>query len=45
MPDKLIHDYNKVDLDLTWEVTQSSISIVELLEFVLPLLPQEKNDG
>ncbi len=42
MRDKLVHDYNKVDLDLTWEVTQSSI--VELLEFVLPLLPQEKND-
>lgn len=22
MWDKLVHDYNKVDLDLTWEVTQ-----------------------
>jgi uncharacterized protein with HEPN domain len=39
MRDKLVHDYNKVDLDLTWEVTQSSIP--ELLNFVLPLLPQE----
>jgi uncharacterized protein with HEPN domain len=25
MRDKLVHDYNRVDLDLTWEVTQSSI--------------------
>ncbi|QZZ19826.1 DUF86 domain-containing protein [Leptothermofonsia sichuanensis E412] len=40
MRDKLVHDYNKVDLDLTWEVTQSSIP--ELLAFVLPLLPQEE---
>lgn len=39
MRDKLVHDYNKVDLDLTWEVTQSSIP--KLLNFVLPLLPQE----
>jgi uncharacterized protein with HEPN domain len=39
MRDRLVHDYNKVDLDLTWEVTQSSIP--ELLEFVRPLLPQE----
>jgi uncharacterized protein with HEPN domain len=42
MRDKLVHDYNKVDLDLTWEVTQSSIP--ELLEFVLPFLPQEEID-
>ena len=42
MRDKLVHDYNKVDLDLTWEVTQSSIP--ELLAFVLPLLPQEETD-
>ncbi|NCR39305.1 MAG: DUF86 domain-containing protein [Microcystis aeruginosa W13-11] len=27
MRDKLVHDYNKVDLDLTWEVTQSSITL------------------
>jgi uncharacterized protein with HEPN domain len=40
MRDKLVHDYNKVDLDLTWEVTQSSIP--ELLAFVLPLLPQDE---
>lgn len=38
MRDKVIHDYNKVDLDLTWEATQSSIP--KLLEFVLPFLPQ-----
>jgi uncharacterized protein with HEPN domain len=30
MRDQLVHDYNEVDLDLTWEVTQSSIP--ELLE-------------
>lgn len=40
MRDKLVHEYNKVDLDLTWEVTQSSIP--ELLAFVLPLLPQNE---
>jgi uncharacterized protein with HEPN domain len=40
MRDKLVHDYNKVDLDLTWEVTQSSIP--ELLAFVLPLLPSDE---
>ena len=43
MRDKLMHDYNKVDLDLTWEVTQSSIP--KLLEFVLPFLPQEEIDN
>jgi uncharacterized protein with HEPN domain len=43
MRDKLVHDYNKVDLDLTWEVTQSSIP--ELLDFVLPFLPQEEIDN
>ena len=42
MRDKLVHDYNKVDLDLTWEVTQSGIP--ELLEFVLPLLPEKEID-
>ena len=42
MRDKLVHDYNKVDLDLTWEVTQSSIPA--LLEFVRPLLPQEEGN-
>ena len=43
MRDKLVHDYNKVDLDLTWEVTQSSIP--ELLEFVSPLLPRNEIDN
>jgi uncharacterized protein with HEPN domain len=40
MRDKLIHDYNEVDLDLTWEVTQTDIPA--LLEFILPLLPPEE---
>ncbi len=39
MRDKLVHDYNQVDLNLAWQVTQSQIP--QLLEFVLPLLPQE----
>lgn len=43
MRDKLVHDYNKVDLDLTWEVTQSSIP--ELLAFVLPLVPHKEIEG
>jgi uncharacterized protein with HEPN domain len=40
MRDKLVHDYNKVDLGLTWEVTQTEIP--KLMEFILPLLPQEE---
>jgi uncharacterized protein with HEPN domain len=43
MRDKLVHDYNKADLDLTWKVTQPSIP--ELLEFVLPLLPSKEIDN
>jgi uncharacterized protein with HEPN domain len=42
MRDKLVHDYSKVDLDLTWEVSQSSIP--KLLEFALPLLPQKNSE-
>jgi uncharacterized protein with HEPN domain len=41
MRDKLVHDYNKVDLELAWEVTQASIP--ELLEFVQPFLLREEN--
>lgn len=37
MRDKLIHDDNEVDLELTWEVTQRDIPA--LLEFILPRLP------
>ncbi|HIK30683.1 MAG TPA: DUF86 domain-containing protein [Oscillatoriales cyanobacterium M59_W2019_021] len=37
MRDKLIHDYNEVDLGLTWEVTQRDIPA--LLDFIVPLLP------
>jgi uncharacterized protein with HEPN domain len=45
MRDKLVHDYNKVDLDLAWEVTQANIPM--LLEFVLPLVParEAENDS
>ncbi|MDS3859657.1 DUF86 domain-containing protein [Thermosynechococcaceae cyanobacterium BACA0444] len=39
MRDKLIHDYNQVDLTLTWEVTQSSIP--QLYKFVLVYLSQQ----
>ena len=41
MRDKLIHDYNEVDLELTWEVTQTDIPA--LLEFVLPFIPSEES--
>jgi len=41
MRDKLIHDYNQVDLNLTWQVANSQIP--NLLEFILPLLPTEDN--
>ncbi|MEA5421288.1 HepT-like ribonuclease domain-containing protein [Spirulina sp. CCNP1310] len=40
MRDKLVHDYDKVDLDLTWEVTQSSIP--RLLKFVEPFIPPQE---
>lgn len=42
MRDKLVHDYNKIDLNLTWEVAQTEIP--KLMEFILPLLPQKEID-
>jgi len=42
MRDKLIHDYNQVDLNLTWQVAKSQIP--NLLEFILPLLPTEDSE-
>lgn len=42
MRDKLIHDYNQVDLNLTWQVANSQIP--NLLEFILPLLPIEDSE-
>jgi uncharacterized protein with HEPN domain len=39
MRDKLIHEYNKVDLNLAWEVTQSDIPI--LLAFARTLISSE----
>lgn len=39
MRDKLIHEYNKVDLNLAWEVTQSDIPI--LLAFARMLISSE----
>ena len=42
MRDKLIHDYNQVDLNLTWRVANSQIP--NLLEFILPLLPTEDSE-
>jgi uncharacterized protein with HEPN domain len=43
MRDKLIHDYNNVDLDLAWEVCRSSIP--DLLNFITPLLSQRETDN
>ena len=42
MRDKLIHDYNQVDLNLTWRVANSQTP--NLLEFILPLLPTEDSE-
>ncbi|XGV88562.1 MAG: DUF86 domain-containing protein [Limnothrix sp. BL-A-16] len=39
MRDKLIHEYNKVDLNLAWEVTQSDIP--NLMKFSLKIIPTE----
>jgi uncharacterized protein with HEPN domain len=42
MRDKLIHDYNQIDLNLTWQVANSQIP--NLLEVILPLLPTEDSE-
>jgi uncharacterized protein with HEPN domain len=40
MRDKLIHDYDDVDLAVVWETLQKDLPT--LLSFVSPLLPSEK---
>jgi uncharacterized protein with HEPN domain len=42
MRDKLIHEYNKVDLNLAWEVTQSDIP--NLMEFSLKMISAEASE-
>lgn len=38
--DKLIHEYNEVDLDEVWRTTQRGVP--ELLRFIEPMLPREE---
>ena len=40
MRDKLIHDYDEVDLDEVWKTVASDIP--KLLSVLVPLVPQEK---
>ncbi len=40
MRDKLIHDYDEVDLDEVWKTVASDIP--KLLTVLVPLVPQEK---
>ncbi|NER19301.1 MAG: DUF86 domain-containing protein [Symploca sp. SIO1C2] len=37
MRDRLVHDYDEVNLDLVWQVVKKFIP--ELLEYITPLLP------
>lgn len=39
MRDRLVHDYDEVQLDLVWQVIK--INIPELLDYITPLLPFE----
>ncbi len=41
MRDRLVHDYDKVKLDLVWQVVTNYIP--ELLNYITPLLPNETN--
>ncbi|HBR00669.1 DUF86 domain-containing protein [Roseofilum sp. Belize Diploria] len=43
MRDRLIHDYDEVKLDLVWQVVQTNIP--ELLEYIIPLLPERSPGG
>ncbi len=37
MRDRLVHDYDEVNLDLVWQVVKKFIP--ELLDYITPLLP------
>lgn len=39
MRDRLVHDYDQVNLELVWQVVQNYIP--ELLNYITPLLPTE----
>lgn len=43
MRDKLIHEYNTVDLEEVWRTAVSDIP--QLIGFLEPLTPSEKGDG
>ncbi len=38
MRDRLVHDYDEVNLDLVWQVIKNFIP--ELLDYITPLLPR-----
>lgn len=40
MRDKMVHDYQKVNIDLVWQVIQHDIP--QLLAYITPLLPTEE---
>ena len=42
MRNRVVHEYKEIDLEILWEVTQTSIP--ELLELLKPLIPKEENE-
>ena len=40
MRDRLVHDYDEVQIDLVWAVVKTNIP--ELLAYITPLLPEEE---
>lgn len=43
MRNRVVHEYKEVDLEILWEVTQTSIP--ELIQLLKPLISQEENEG
>ena len=43
MHDRLVHDYDEVEIDLVWIVIKTNIP--ELLAYITPLLPIEESEG
>ena len=42
MRDRLVHDYDEVNLNLVWQVIENFIS--ELLDYITPLLPRPEEN-
>lgn len=42
MRDRLVHDYDEVNLNLVWQVIENFIP--ELLDYITPLLPRPEEN-